>query len=401
MHDLRPEVLALVQGRFAECERLLAAAGPETAFVLVVLRREQGRPAEAEGLVRGLLAEHPDAPGARAMRAAILGDLGRDGDAWREMRRLSIGGYSALAGNLAMLVLLAELCAVLEDTRQAEALRPLLLPHPDAWAVDADRTACAGSVRRGLGLLSHAVGDRDDAVGQFEQALDAHERAGAPLLVAHVRRELAATLRSRGDDGDWERGLELLSGAAAIYQQLGVERLAEQARSVLRRSDVVAADPAETSVFRRDAEGWTVGQGDRLSRLGHWRGFSDIAVLLSRPGRGVHVWELAASDDGEAAAEYVDRLREVEHDLARAEACDDRVGASLARVEREFVVGQLSAPASDGTLDPVRSAVVGRIRAGLDRVEKADPELGRHLRHCITTGTFCSYEPDRPRAWAL
>ena len=402
MEDLRPEVLALVQGRFAECERLLAAAEPgvEPATVLVFLRREQGRPAEAEGLARSLTGQYPEAVTPRALRAAILGDLGRDGEAWREMHRLSVGGFRALAGHLAAAVLLAELCAVLEDSRQAETLRPLLTAHADRWAVEPDGTACAGSVRRGLGLLSHTAGDWDDAVDQFEHALEEHVRAGAPLLVAHVRRELAAILRARGSEGDWERGMELLNGAAAIYHRLGVERLADQARSVLRRSDVAAAS-AGTSVFRRDSEGWTVGHGDRLARVRHSQGLADIAVLLSRPYRGVHVRELAAADDGQAAAEYVDRLREVEGDLARAEASDDLVGVSLARVEREFVVGQLSAPGPDGTLDPVRAAVAARIRAALDRVERADPELGRHLRHCISTGTFCSYEPDLPRTWAL
>jgi hypothetical protein len=403
MHDLRPEVLALVQGRFGECERLLGGAGGDErgrALMLVVLRREQGRPAEAEGLVRSVLVRHPDDPAALALRAAVLGDLGRDGEAWRGMRRLSAGGFSAVAADLATLVLLAELCAVLEDARQAEALRPLLAPRADRWAVGGDGWACAGSVRRGLGLLSHTLGDWDDAVEQFEQALESHVRAGAPLLAAHVRRELATTLRARGGDGDWEQGLELLSGAAAIYQQLGVDRLAEQARSVLRRSDVVAGDAGQTVVFRRDAEGWTVGLGDHITRLAHSGGMTDIAVLLSRPGRAVHVWELAASDDGQAAADYVDRLGEVEHDLAMAEESGDRVGASLARVEREFVVGQLSAPV-DGSLDRVRSAVVARIRSGLERVERADPDLGRHLRHCISTGTLCSYEPDRPRTWFL
>lgn len=403
MEDLRPEALALVQGRFAECERLLEAAvagSPEAELVMVWLRREQGRPAEAEGLVRCLVAEDPDAVPPRALRAAILGDLGRDGDAWREMRRLSVGGFSALTGHLASAVLLAELCAVLEDTRQAEALRPLLAPHAGRWAVEPDGTACAGSVHRGLGLASHTVGDWDGAVRHFGNALEAHEQAGSPLLVAHVRRELAATLRARGDEGDWERGLELLSGAATIYHRLGVDRLADQASSVLRRSDVVVAAPARTGVFRRDAEGWTIGCGDRVTRVGHTRGLADIAVLLSRPHHGVHVWELAASDDGRAAAEYVDRLREIDDDLASAEATGDRVGASLARVERELVLGQLS-PATDGTVDPVRSTVAARIRAALTRVEKADPELGRHLRHCITTGTFCSYQPDLPRTWAL
>jgi len=403
MDDLRPEALALLHGRFDECERLLGGmeAGRETAFGLVVLRREQGRPAEAEVLSRSLLAGNPDAPAGRAWRAAILGDLGRDGEAWREMRRLSGGGFSALAGHPAALVALSELCAVLEDDRQAAALRPLLIPCADRWAVEPDGTACAGSVRRGLGLLSHTLGDWDDAVVQLERALADHVDAGAPLLVAHVGRELAATLRARGADGDWERGIDLLREATGIYHRLGVERLADQTRAVLRQSEVLPADPAGAGVFRRDAEGWTVGCGDHLVRLAHSRGLDDIAVLLARPGRGVHVWELAASGGGQPAAEYVDRLRELEGDLARAEASDDRVAVSLARVEREFLVGQLAVPVQDDTLDPVRWAVVARIRAGLDRIEKAEPDLGRHLRHCITTGTFCTYEPDRPRTWVL
>ena len=404
MGDLRPEALALVQGRFGECERRLGdrpPGHPESALGLVVLRREQGRPAEAEGLVRSLLHDRPDLAAASALRAAILGDLGRDGEAWREMRRLSMGNYAALAGDLASLVLLAELCTVLEDSRQAEALRAVLAPHAGEWAVDPDGTVCAGSVHRGLGLVSHALGEWDDAVAALERALDEHVAAGAPVLVAHSRRELAATLRARGDEGDWERGLELLSGAATIYHQLGVERQADQARSVLRRSDVALADASGLCVFRSDGEGWTVGFGDQLSRLPHSRGLADIAVLLSQPGRGVHVWELAASDGREAAAEYVDRLREVDQDLARAEASGDRVGASLARVEREFVVGRLAAPVAEDGLDPVRDAVVARIRAGIDRVEKADAELGRHLRHCVSTGTFCTYDPDRTRRWAL
>ena len=410
MDTLRPAALALLHGRFGECERLLGDGQDgedsedtswEAAFGLVVLRREQGRAAEAELVSRSFLAAHPEAVPGRAWRAAILGDLGRDGEAWREMRRLSVGGFSTLAGHPAALVALAELCAVLEDDRQSAALRPLLAPCADRWAVEPDGTACAGSGRRGLGLLSHTLGDWDDAVAHFEVALSLHVAAGAPLLVAHVRRELAATLRARGGDGDWEQGIELLGGAAVIYHQLGVERLAEQARAVLRRSEVLPADPAPAGVFRRDAEGWTIGCGGSLARVGHSRGMDDIAVLLSRPGRGVHVWELAASDGGEAAAEYVDRLRQLEDDLAEAEASGDRVGVSLARVEREFVVGQLAAPLRDDTLDPVRSAVVARIRSGLDRIERAEPSLGRHLRHCIATGTFCSYEPDRPRRWQL
>jgi hypothetical protein len=52
-------------------------------------------------------------------------------------------------------------------------------------------------------------------------------------------------------------------------------------------------------------------------------------------------------------------------------------------------------------LDRARRTVGTRIRISLDRIEQADPPVGRHLRTCIRTGTFCSYEPDRPVRWVL
>jgi hypothetical protein len=46
-------------------------------------------------------------------------------------------------------------------------------------------------------------------------------------------------------------------------------------------------------------------------------------------------------------------------------------------------------------------AVANRIRDVLARVNVAHPSLGRHLRNSVRTGTFCSYQPERPTAWNL
>ena len=37
----------------------------------------------------------------------------------------------------------------------------------------------------------------------------------------------------------------------------------------------------------------------------------------------------------------------------------------------------------------------------MGRVERELPELGRHLRASVRTGTFCSYEPERPVVWEV
>src|SRR5437764_878516 len=65
---------ALMEGRFGACERCATEAaergedagepraGVLASLLLVSLRREQERPAEAEAMLRGLLDRHPSAP---------------------------------------------------------------------------------------------------------------------------------------------------------------------------------------------------------------------------------------------------------------------------------------------------------------------------------------------------
>ena len=48
-----------------------------------------------------------------------------------------------------------------------------------------------------------------------------------------------------------------------------------------------------------------------------------------------------------------------------------------------------------------RTAVTARIRDALRRIERADPELGAHLRRSVRTGTLCSYAPERATTWEL
>ncbi|NUR26097.1 MAG: hypothetical protein HOV83_09670, partial [Catenulispora sp.] len=46
-----------------------------------------------------------------------------------------------------------------------------------------------------------------------------------------------------------------------------------------------------------------------------------------------------------------------------------------------------------------RSTVTARLRATLDRIARADPELGRHLAVSVRTGTLCVYEPESEQRW--
>ena len=80
--------------------------------------------------------------------------------------------------------------------------------------------------------------------------------------------------------------------------------------------------------------------------------------------------------------------------------------AVAATEERDFLVAELTGAYGLGGRprragDPAeraRTTVTSRIRDALVRVERENPELGRHLRASVRTGTFCAYEPERPVA---
>jgi len=107
-------------------------------------------------------------------------------------------------------------------------------------------------------------------------------------------------------------------------------------------------------------------------------------------------------------AAYRARLAELDDDLAEAEAANDIVRAERARTERDFLLDELSSSIGLGGrarasgADPVerlRKAVTARVRDTIRRIEAVHPELAGHLSNSIRTGTYCSYQPERPVVW--
>lgn len=446
---------ALLEGRFDECRRAgevavargrLAEAGDARAEISCAVQAfhlcvAQGRLAEAEGPLRalagGLRGDHAGPP--RASLAWLLGLLGRDGEARAELTGLATDRFAVLHGSgsgggaandgVAAMALLAELAAVLDQRTEAAVLYTFLLPHRRRFAVQGEGAVCLGSVSRQLGLLAHALGRWDDALAHFEAALVDNRRIGAPLLVAHTCQQWSALLRARGDDRDWERAVELLGEAEAIYRRLGVDRAADEARAVLARSAEVdaaweaaggataGAASAGANAFGRDGDGWVVSYGGQVVRLGPARGLTDLACLVANPGHSFHVTDLALGQsppgqaratvprpfDAETLQEYRARVAQLDDELARAVAADDRVAAALARAERDTLRADLAegggGAATADIVEQARRAVATRIRLAIDGIDARHPALGRHLRHSVRIGTFCSYEPITPTSW--
>ncbi|MDQ1509695.1 MAG: hypothetical protein QOG50_1539, partial [Actinomycetota bacterium] len=174
--------------------------------------------------------------------------------------------------------------------------------------------------------------------------------------------------------------------------------------------------------FYREGEYWTLAFNGEFARLRASRGLLLLSRLIGRPGRELHVLDLAELRGGNAdRAEPVldptakrafrDRIVELEADLNEADLFGDIERSARARAELDAVVDELARATGLGGRDRrtasdserARVAATRAIRSALERISQALPDLGRHLRHSVRTGTYCVYAPDptRPIDWQL
>ncbi|HET7689662.1 MAG TPA: AAA family ATPase [Nocardioidaceae bacterium] len=182
-------------------------------------------------------------------------------------------------------------------------------------------------------------------------------------------------------------------------------------------------DVSESGELRREGRVWQVGFRGRHVTVPHSKGMTDLAALVSRPGREVHVLDLveaaggprrreAGGDTGpvldrEARHAYERRLAELDDDIAEAEQNADLGRMSSLTGEREFLLAELAGATGLGGRDRVsgdraeraRKAVTMRISTALKAIAEAHPELARHLSRSVSTGRFCCYRPERPVTW--
>jgi hypothetical protein len=111
--------------------------------------------------------------------------------------------------------------------------------------------------------------------------------------------------------------------------------------------------------------------------------------------------------DARARADYAARARDIEAELADAEARNDLGRLDTLRSEHEALLSELGAATGLGGRsrrlgDPgerARKAVSARIRDSLKRIREVHPPLADHLDASITTGLSCSYRPAPARTW--
>ena len=281
------------------------------------------------------------------------------------------------------------------------------------------------------GRVRLAEGDAGDAERLFSEALRIWNEVGAPYEAALARLGLAEALRARGSEQ--QAALEMQAANAVLE---GIESAGmDEPVAPAELQGQTEGPAAETSLFRREGDYWSVVFEGRTVRVRDLKGIRYLARLLAEPDREFHVLDLVATESGAAeggrkagpprlalgdAGEILDeqakkvyrrRLTEIEDDIEEARALGDPERVAQADAERDFLVRELSSAVGLGGRDRragsaserARAGVTRAIRQGIARIAEHHPELGEHLNRTIRTGTFCAYVPDPriPTEWKV
>jgi tetratricopeptide (TPR) repeat protein len=250
---------AQLAGAFDEAERLAEAtleigrngqaenALNAYAQAMFNIRREQGRLAEVEPAVRGLIERYPMLVAWRAGLALLLVELGRPREARAEFDRLAGDGFAPLPRDANWLIgvtLLAEVCGALGDGERAAELYEALEPYAGRNVVVGRAATCNGDASRLLGILAAAMRSWELAEGHFINALAMHQRMGARPWLARTEVAYAEMLLTRRRRGDRARAQELLADAVRIADALGMRVVAARGRELAAQAaGAVAARP--------------------------------------------------------------------------------------------------------------------------------------------------------------
>jgi tetratricopeptide (TPR) repeat protein len=420
-------------GRLDEAESVLtrleqspghapAALRLRRAWALAELRIRQGRLSEAEQLLLGF---DDQVEGLIPMARLHLarGDYELAAGAARRGLRL-IGRDRVRAPQLLAVLVEAELARDdLDSAREAAGDLQARAEATKSAALMAEAGFASATVLA-------AAGDTDRAIAELDRALERLGDIAVPLLRARVRLELARLHAGR------DRGAAVVEAkaGAAIHSRLEIPVPREYA-DVLRELGVDASATEETAdgppgavsnAVLSPGEGgsWTVTCGATNFRLRDTKGLRYLSELIEHPGVERHVLDLVEVGDpvgengalarhrigdagpmidAQAKAAYRRRIEQLRDEVHEAELFGDYDKAATLQAEIDEIVHQLAGALGLGgrdrrassTAERARLNVTRAIRAAIARIEQWDERAGRALDRDVSTGYFCSYQPQQ------
>ena len=192
--------------------------------------------------------------------------------------------------------------------------------------------------------------------------------------------------------------------------------------------------PAQTGIFARNGENWTVGYGGAEFSLRDVKGLHYIQRLLQHPGEEFHALDLLSGPgtvantestnpdnaslpggfsigrpgdagemlDAKAKQDYRRRVLELREELEDLRERGDHEGAAKAESEIDFLVQEIARAVGLGGRDRragsaaerARLSVTRAIKAAVQRISEHHTSLGEVLGRSVRTGLFCCYVED-------
>jgi tetratricopeptide (TPR) repeat protein len=254
---------AMFQGTMSEAEQLVQSAlaigqraDPDTAAQMYgaqiyAIRREQGRLAEMEPAVRGMVQMYPLIPAWRTALGFAYAERGMPDEARVEFEILAKDDFAMFPrdGNWPIaMALLAETCAFLGDRERAQYLYQQLLPVSDRCVLVGAAVDCYGATHRLLGRLATTLERWEDAERHFEDCVEMDNRMGAGRFAGWTFHLYADMLLRRDGPGDREKALSLLSQALNVAERLGMTALLERSLAMKMKAQGIDLSDIGSSI---------------------------------------------------------------------------------------------------------------------------------------------------------
>ncbi|MTI40198.1 tetratricopeptide repeat protein [Fulvivirga lutimaris] len=178
------------------------------------------------------------------------------------------------------------------------------------------------------------------------------------------------------------------------------------------------SDKVSGNLFIADNNIWEISYQNKKIIIPSIKGLYDIAKLISNANTPISSMDLMGSQvsekgvdviDQRAKVEYQQRLRTLQLQIDEAKESSDN--DLLVKLEDEYdaLLEYLSGAIglsgksrkTGGSQEKIRSAVTWRIRSAIKKINEAHPELARHLKNSIKTGTECLYQPEEKIEWMV
>ena len=416
------------------------------AAQMFILRREQGRLEELEGVHRFFAERFADTPTPHSTLALLYAELDRRDEARRAFERVATDNFDRLQHEyrVGILPYLAEVCTYLGDAPRAGRLYELLAPYANR-NVPFGAAVGFGSGSSYLALLAATTQRWDLAEEHFEHAIE-HNRQmqGLPWLARTQYAYASMLLKGAPARSDVSKAEGLLDEARDIARKLNMARLTHQIEQLAsdRRTGAPAnpgtatpqhpstpAPPnlktpasASRTVFQLQGDFWCVGDEASPLYVKDSKGTRYLAHLLRHPGREFHATDLAVLDtpedagsiessdrrvempalDRRAKEEYKRQLAGLRDQLDEATNFNDVARAGRLQEEIDFITLELARALglhgrdrnAGSSSERARLNVTRAIRSVIRRIAVDNPMLGRYLETTIHTGAFCSFTPD-------